>query len=163
MPGVLFIDDDKALLASTSANAQVRGFEIDTAESWDEGLASFHVEDHDLVVADYNMPGSRNGLTLLAKIKRLRPTVRVVLISGYLNETDMKAVEGLGLIDRALVKGTEDTTAALMGEIEDAMAKDQDRPIDWLRSAAAYAAPAAVSDDDVEALDRILRGRLDES
>jgi DNA-binding response OmpR family regulator len=94
----LLVDDDQQLLASVAASAGTSGLDLITAASWDEGLALFHVLSPGLVIADYNMPGSRMGLQLLAEVRRLRPSVRLVLVSGYLDAEDMARVAALDLV-----------------------------------------------------------------
>ena len=97
----LLIDDDQSLLESIRRLADYNGLELDTAATWEEGLGLFHVLAPNVVIADYHMPDSRNGLQLLAEIKQLRPSIRVVLVSGYINDEDVKRVESLNIVDRA--------------------------------------------------------------
>lgn len=76
----LIIDDDESLLESIRRLADLRDLRLDTASTWEEGLSLFHVIAPCLVIADYHMPNSRNGLQLLAEIKGLQPSVRVILL-----------------------------------------------------------------------------------
>src|SRR5271156_380994 len=117
----LLVDDDQQLVASIAASADASRLDLITATSWDEGLALFHVLSPDLVIADYNMPGSRLGLQLLAEIRRLRPSVRLRLGSGYLDERDMARVAALDLVDATLTKGAAvETARAIVDEIRTA-------------------------------------------
>jgi CheY-like chemotaxis protein len=106
MPTSLVIDDDEGLISSLQGAAAAAGLSIATAKSWDEGLASFIALGPSLVVADYNMPGSLNGLRLLGRIRALRPSVRLVLFTAYLDEADMAELVAGGLVDRVLTKGS---------------------------------------------------------
>lgn len=156
----LLVDDNRPLLQSVAAAAEAAQLELATADSWDEGLALFHVLSPELVIADYNMPGSRMGLQLLAEIRRLRPSVRLVLVSGYLDSHDIIQVNQLGLVDAALTKGNAvDTAEAILAEIE-AAAGSGAGPTDWVAYADAYLAAASVSEAGIERLDAIFAAKL---
>jgi DNA-binding NtrC family response regulator len=156
----LLVDDDQQLLASVDATAKAAGLDLVTASSWDEGLALFHVLSPNLVIADYNMPGSRLGLQLLVEIRRLRPSVRLVLISGYLDGDDMAQVMALDLVDATLTKGTAiETARAVLSEVRTA-AEVADAPTDWKAYANAYLGAATVSESSVDELDGIFERKL---
>lgn len=156
MSYALVIDDNTDLLKSLEATVQQRGFEVTTASTWDEGLALFHILSPDLVVADYNMPGSRHGLKLLAEVRRLRPSVRLILISAYLNEEDMDEVGNLGLVDRAFTKGASIATIeSILEEIAQA-AETASEGTDWVEFAKAHVDAQGVSEDALEELDSTL-------
>lgn len=152
----LLIDDDTDLLRSWQRLAAGRGYDITVAASWSEGIALFHVLSPDLVIADYNLPGSQHGLRLLAAVRRLRPSVRLVLISGVIEPTRLDQVESLGLVDLVLSKG--DTSSALEAFLDElaGVANQERSPTDWKAFAKSYGRADAISDDEIEELDRIL-------
>lgn len=157
----LLVDDDQQLVASIAASADASRLDLITATSWDEGLALFHVLSPELVIADYNMPGSRMGLQLLAEIRRLRPSVRLVLVSGYLDAQDMARVVALDLVDRTLTKGSAiETAQAILSEIG-AVSEPEPGPTDWPSFARAYVQAAHVLDESIDRLDELLGVKLD--
>jgi DNA-binding NtrC family response regulator len=155
IPAALLIDDEPDVRESLQQAAKANGVDLEVAAGWDEGIALFHALSPDLVIADYNLPGSRHGLKLLATVKRRRPSVRLILISGYLDEGDMDAVAELGIVDRALVKGGIATTRELLAEIKQA-AEQASLATDWVRVAEAHVESEQVSDDALSALDEKL-------
>ena len=103
---VLFIDDDERILAGFRRN--LHGvFEVDTAVGPEAGLAK--VREHPpyaVVVSDLRMPGM-DGITVLAKVRELRPdTVRVMLTGFAELEAAIGAVNE-GNIFRFLTKPCE--------------------------------------------------------
>lgn len=157
----LLIDDNKALLESYVALAEGDDIRLETAETWDDGLSLFYVIDPDLVVADYNLPGSRMGLRLLAEVRRLRPSVRLILLSGFIDEGDIKRIEDLGIADLALTKSSPDTRKIIQAEIAAAAGKDRSAPTDWLSAASSHIAAAAVTDQQLDELDAILHRKVE--
>jgi len=146
----LLIDDYTASLASLSRLAELRGLTVLTASSWDEGLKLAHVYSPVLVVADYDLPGSRHGLKLLAEIRRLNAGVRLILLSAYIDEADVQSIEQLGLIDKAVPKSRPGASDEIVDEIQDAQDRFE-RPTDWAAYGKAYrdarAVPTAALDD----------------
>ena len=160
MPPALLVDDDVQLLESVKAVAKLGKLDLVTAASWDEGLALFQVLSPELVIADYNMPGSRHGLSLLHRIRQLRPSVRLILISGYLDEDDMEQVLRLGVADRAMTKGTAvDTASEIVREIQ-AITSKTHAPTDWVEYSNAHLRASEISDDVLDELDTLLRKKL---
>jgi CheY-like chemotaxis protein len=157
MSYALLIDDDTGLTSGLAQLASSEGLELLTANSWEAGLALFHATRPVLVIADYNLPGSDHGLRLLLAISRLRPSVRLLLVSAYLSESDVARVEELGLVDRVLRKlDAIDTNRALLEEIRDAAGHAGD-DTDWVAFAEANRRSAAVSEDDFRRLDEFLQ------
>lgn len=153
MAYALLIDDNEALVASVKRAAVLAHLELETASTWDEGLALFHVLGPNLVIADYHMPNSRNGLQLLAEIKSLRPSVRVVLVSAYINDEDIEKIMSIDLVDGALRKlNMVATTEAILTLIEEA-AQTANDPTDWANAADATVRAGGVSKADLDQLD----------
>ncbi len=156
----LLVDDEQQLMASIAGSARAAKLDLVCAASWDEGLALFHVLSPQLVIADYNMPGSRMGLQLLVEIRRLRPSVRLVLVSGYLDTEDMAKIAALDLVDETYTKGSSvETAQAIIGEIQKA-SELATSPTDWVEFARAYVHAARVSDEEIEQLDEVLAVKL---
>jgi DNA-binding NtrC family response regulator len=159
MAYALLIDDDVALVDSIKRTTDLAGLELLTAISWDEGLNMFYVYSPDLVIADYNLPGSRHGIQLLDQIRRLRPSVRVLLLSAYIDESDIVEIEALGIVDRAISKvSSDDPMGVILDEIESA-ANRATNPTDWKAVAAAYRRVGSIDSDDLDDLDHRLQAR----
>lgn len=156
----LIIDDDVDLLDTWTRLAHAKGLAVNTAPTWDEGIALFHILSPDLVIADYNLPGSAHGLQLLAEIRRLRPSVRLVLISGAVEPSKLVEVERLSVVDRVLSKGDAGTaTSVVLEEIERASSQAT-RPTDWRAFATASLAAASSDAEALESVDVLLTSSL---
>jgi hypothetical protein len=101
-------------------------------------------------------PGSKNGLALLARLKRLRPGSRLVLFSGFLDTDQRESIEALPFVDRAYPKGV-DLVQNLVTEAQEATMRGE-RPTDWVSLATAYRASADTDIQAVESLELRLRG-----
>src|SRR5215204_2857926 len=81
---ILIVDDDAALLEALPEVLRLRmdAPEIDTGNSAASALARIAQTDYDAAVVDIKMPGM-DGLQLLAEIKKLRPDMPILLITGH--------------------------------------------------------------------------------
>ena len=157
MGNALLIDDDQSLLKSIRRLADLNHLGLDIAATWDEGLGLFHVLAPSVVISDYHMPNSRNGLQLLVEVKRLRPSIRVVLVSAYINDEDVERVEALSIIDRALRKtDLTQTVESILDEIRCASETDDDHT-DWVALAKARVRVAKASGEELDQLDVFFR------
>jgi CheY-like chemotaxis protein len=70
------------------------GYEVLQASGGDEGLKLFRSHTMDAVVLDYQMP-RMNGDVVAAKMKRLKSTVPIMMLSAYepLPKNKLKAVD----------------------------------------------------------------------
>lgn len=134
------------------------GVALDCASTWEEGLELFLVGLHELVIADYNLPGSSNGLKLLAAIKVLRPSSRLVLISGQLTSRGEAIATKNALVDAYYTK-TSALGETLLAEAQSA-AKRAEQAADWRTLAFTYLAGQRVHDEDIDFIDAILRGEV---
>ena len=113
---VLLVDDEKDFVETLSQRLEVREFDVMTALSGDEALNLIRENDFDVVILDVQMPG-KNGVETLIEIKKIKPLVYVIMLTGH--ATVETAIEGmkLGAFDY-LMKPTE--TEALVDKISKA-------------------------------------------
>jgi DNA-binding NtrC family response regulator len=109
---LLLVDDEARFVETLSKRLTARGYDVEGALSGPEALARLGARPFDVVLLDVWMPGM-DGLEVLKQIRRLHPSVRVVLVSG--NASITAAVEGIRL-------GATDYLLKPV-EIEDVMAK----------------------------------------
>jgi signal transduction histidine kinase len=81
-PRILFIDDEDIVLRSCRRIFASSDYEIDTAQSGEEGLSKAINEDYDIVVTDLKMPGI-GGLEVLSRLRKVRPDTTVIIFTGY--------------------------------------------------------------------------------
>ena len=78
---VLVIDDDPLVRRTLLRMLRFGGHEVLDAENGVRGLELFHQEPPDIVVTDIVMP-EQEGLGTITLMKRERPGIRVIAISG---------------------------------------------------------------------------------
>ena len=117
---VLVVDDSKlARMAMAKVLASLRsGWTRVEAANADEAIAKVKDERPDIAVFDFNMPG-RDGLTLAADFRALRPTMPVAVITANLqHEVVAKAnAAGASFLPKPL------TQEALDAFLKDALAR----------------------------------------
>jgi len=91
---ILVIDDEQIVLDSVKKILEAEDFEVDPAISSREGLDRAMNQDYDLVLTDIRMP-EIGGMRILRDIKRSRPSVPVVIFTGY--ATVQSAVQAMKL------------------------------------------------------------------
>ena len=95
---VLCIDDDASILRYEKALLERSGYEVLTASSGPQGLTLATICQCDAVLLDYEMYGM-NGHEVASAIKRVKPELVVILVSG--SEVPMQA---LALVDAFVPK-----------------------------------------------------------
>lgn len=89
---VLIVDDEEELVGALVERLKLRGFDARGATTGSEALADLERAACDVVVLDVLMPGL-GGLEVIRRIKRERPGVEVVLLTGH--GSSMNVEEGL--------------------------------------------------------------------
>jgi two-component system nitrogen regulation response regulator NtrX len=95
---ILIVDDEPAIQSTLRGVLEDEGYRVTAVGTGDDALVMLGDEPFDLVFLDIWMPG-KDGLQTLADLKRQRPEVTVVMISGHGTiETAVKATR-LGAYD----------------------------------------------------------------
>ena len=97
---ILCVDDEALGLSARKAVLESQGYRVFTAGNGADAWAIFFSEMIDLVVLDYSMPGLHGGV-VAEKMKRLRPTVPILLLSAYVDLSR----ETLAFVDKSVTKG----------------------------------------------------------
>lgn len=102
---ILCVDDEPTGLRIRKILLQREGYEVLTALDGPEGIELFNANPVRAVVLDYSMPGM-NGGQVAAEMKRLKPSVKILLLSAYV---DLPA-DALKFVDKRSVKGVSPLT-----------------------------------------------------
>lgn len=95
---VLLIDDEVEFLGNLSERMEIRGMNVTTADTADKAVTALDTNDFDAIVLDLQMP-DMNGIELLKVIKKSRPEMQVILLSGKATlEAGVEAMK-LGAMD----------------------------------------------------------------
>ena len=152
---VLLIDDEADFTDSIQRVFEDARIPLDLARTWQEGYKKFQVSLHELVIADYNLPESDNGLKLLARIKQLKPSSKLILISGLIASVPADKIKIQGLVDDYFEKNI-DVSAKLIEEAKEAIEKAKSKT-DWKSFAKMHMAGIKIEGDFIREIDDLLR------
>ena len=93
-PRVLVVDDEASIRELLTRTLALTEYEVEAVADGQLGLARIRLAAYDLLIADLRMPGM-DGLTLIREARRLQPTLRVIIITGY--STESSAIEAVNL------------------------------------------------------------------
>jgi two-component system, response regulator RegA len=79
----LLVDDDALYLQTLQRSLQKRGLATSTATSVAEALRIAESQPLDFALIDLRLGGTESGLELIAPLRRARPQIRIVLMTGY--------------------------------------------------------------------------------
>lgn len=112
---VLYLDDDEVMMTVASALLARWGYDVTAAHHAAEALALIRArsEGFDLVITDFNMPGM-SGIEVLRELRRLRPSLPVILTSGFISEDMLKEAQSAGANGVVRKENLQDELAALI-------------------------------------------------
>jgi len=96
---ILVVEDDAQVRELTSSVLEKAGYAVLSAADAEQGLALCQTNHHEihLLITDVVMPGM-NGRKLAQEVKKLRPAMRVLYMSGYTNN----AIVDYGVLEPGL-------------------------------------------------------------
>ena len=95
---LLLVDDEVEFLAPMVKRLKKRNYDVHTATNGKDAVAYVREHPVDLVVLDVQMPGM-SGIETLSELKRIDPTIGVVMLTGHANIEAAVAGMELGAFD----------------------------------------------------------------
>ena len=105
---ILIVDDEEDNRKMLSRHFRFNGFEVETAENGEAALDILEDKKIDIVVSDIMMP-IMDGISLLKEIHSTYPTVRSIMITGYVTMENALACMRFGA-DTCIFKPLNDLT-----------------------------------------------------
>ncbi|WP_421901107.1 response regulator [Maridesulfovibrio sp.] len=116
---VLLVDDEKEFVEGLAERMELRGMNVTACTNPQEALDKVDSESFDAIVLDLQMPGI-DGIEALKHIKKARPEMQVILLSGH--ATVEKGIEAMKLGAMDFVEKPADINV-LTDKIKKAQAK----------------------------------------
>ena len=123
---VLVVEDDAAIRRAVTDALNFSGYEVIQAGDGLTGLEAAQSRQYDLLLLDLVLPGC-DGFEILAKVRRLRPTMPVIVLTARGEEADRV---------RGLRDGADDyvvkpfSVKELLARIEAVLRRSAERPAD---------------------------------
>jgi DNA-binding response OmpR family regulator len=92
---VLIIEDDPVCVQLITRTLEARGHDVTTAADGRAGMKRFISDDFDLVISDLVMP-DQDGIETIREIRRQKPDVAIIAVSGGLTQPFGVSVDYLG-------------------------------------------------------------------
>ncbi|HKZ96159.1 MAG TPA: ActR/PrrA/RegA family redox response regulator transcription factor [Hyphomicrobiaceae bacterium] len=125
---LIIVDDDRAFLQRLARAMEMRGFEVRSAHSIAEGIDLIHQRAPAFAVVDMRLEDG-NGLDVIAELTRVRPSARIIVLTGYGNIATAVSAVKLGAVDYlAKPADADDVTDALLAP-SDAKAPPPENPM----------------------------------
>lgn len=91
---ILIIDDERAICDGCRLGLSESGYTVDNCLTGQEGIRALQSADYDLLLLDMKLP-DMNGMDILRKIRKDKPDMYIIVMTGY--STVANAVEAMKL------------------------------------------------------------------
>lgn len=92
---LLVVDDENGILEEVKSFFEEEGFQVFAAESGEEGIQIVKREKPDVLVLDMKLP-DMSGLLVLKVCKESSPLTKVIVNTGYIDQSLIDQAEELG-------------------------------------------------------------------
>jgi len=160
---VMIVDDDRDLAESLAELIEMHGHKVSIASNGKEALERFHQQDFDVTFMDVRMP-VMNGVDSFLAMRRLRPSAKVIMMTGFREPMVAKALENgaLGLLNKPfrledLLEKLTEATKPVVLLVDD----DPDFADGLSELLIEHGYKTAIAGDGKTALDRVRSGGVD--
>jgi CheY-like chemotaxis protein len=95
---ILIVDDEPQVAEVLARSLARQGHRTTVVHSGMEAIECLTTLSPDAMFLDVSMPGM-NGLDVMAEVKRLKPALAVVVITGHATADEVERVKELGAVD----------------------------------------------------------------
>ena len=125
---LLIVDDDRPFLQRLARAMESRGYAVATAESVKEGVRKAEVSPPAFAVVDLRLDGG-SGLDVIELIRRRRPDLRAIVLTGYGNIATAVTAVKLGAVDYLAKPADADEIHAALSRDPSQKAPPPDNPM----------------------------------
>lgn len=98
MARILVVDDDKDMCLLISEILQEESYEVNISYNGEDALSKIKENSYDLVILDYKLFGI-SGLVVLKKARQVKPSIKVIMISAFGDDSTKAMARELGAFD----------------------------------------------------------------
>ena len=95
MKKILIVDDESGIVDEVKTYFIEEGYEVYAADTGKEGLESLEKNKPDLLMLDMKLP-DMSGIQVLKTCKEKYPLIKVIVITGYVDQQIIDEAERLG-------------------------------------------------------------------
>ena len=95
---IMIVDDEPQVAEVLAKSLNRQGHRTTVVHSGEEALDRLRTTAPDAMFLDVSMPGM-NGLDVMQQLKRIKPTLAVVVITGHATADEIDEVKRLGAVD----------------------------------------------------------------
>jgi DNA-binding NtrC family response regulator len=134
---ILVVDDDDAILKSVATILQLKGYNVDTAETGRQAIEKSQAHFFNLALLDIKLP-DMEGTSLLVKMHQTTPRMMKIMLTGYPSLENAVTALNLGadayvlkpVNPKDLLKVVEEKLA----EQSEAEALSEEKVAEWVRT-----------------------------
>ena len=95
---ILIVDDEPQVAEVLARSLGRQGHSTTVVHSGEEALEHLATVTPDAMFLDVSMPGM-DGLAVMAEVKRIKPSLAIVVITGHATHDEVERVKELGAVD----------------------------------------------------------------
>lgn len=95
---IMIVDDEPEVAEVLALSLSRQGHQTTVVHSGEEALGQLRTRPLDAMFLDVSMPGM-NGLEVMVEVKRLKPALAVVVITGHATAEEVDRLKQLGAVD----------------------------------------------------------------